>query len=51
MKFKLIYPEIRKHEKRVEVVKEPAWNYVLKQKDGEKFDRGKGGRIAEHIYH
>ena len=47
---KLTYPKIRKTEKRVEVVKEPAWNYVLNPKGSEKVDRGKGGRIAEHPY-
>lgn len=48
MRYKLIYPKVRKHEKRVEVVKEPVWNYVLKSKGGEKFGSSKGGRIAEH---
>lgn len=45
---KLIYPKLRRYEKRVEVVKEPVWNEVSKSKGGEKFVRSKGGRIAEH---
>ncbi len=50
MKTKLIYPKLRRYEKRVEVVKEPVWNEVSKSKGGEKFVRSKSGRIAEHRY-
>lgn len=50
MGTKLIYPKLRRYEKRVESVKEPAWNEVAKSKGGEKFVKSKGGRIAEHRY-
>ena len=50
MRTKLIYPKLRRYEKRVEVVKEPVWNEVVKSKGGEKFVRNKGGRIAEYRY-